>query len=82
MREKESKYETDSFMKVATDVIFTQIYEKAGINKFGEKEVAATVKDYRQIDKWPMDGKPVVTPIDPDMLSYEDKTIGRHSRGD
>ena len=69
MREKESKYETDSFMKVATDVIFTQISEKAGIKKFGEKAVVATVKEYRQIDKWPMDGKPVVTPINPDKLS-------------
>ena len=31
------------------------------------------VKEYRQIDKWTIEGKPVVTPIDPEMLYYEDK---------
>ena len=35
MREKESKDKTDSFMKVATDVIFKKLYAKAGIKKFG-----------------------------------------------
>ena len=44
MREQESKYETDSFMKVATNVMFTYMSEKAGIKKFGEKAMAAMVK--------------------------------------
>ena len=38
-------------MKVETDVMFTQMSEKSGIKKFGEKEVAATVKEYKQIEK-------------------------------
>ena len=29
------------------------------------------VKEYNQIDKGPTEYKPVVTPIDPDMLSYK-----------
>ena len=58
-------------MKVATDVMFTQISAKAGIKKFREKAVAAMVKEYRQIYKRPIEGKPVVTPIDPDTLSYK-----------
>ena len=32
------------------------------------------VKYYRYIDKGPMEGKPVTTPIDTEMLSYEDKS--------
>ena len=31
MMEQESKYEIDSFMKVATEVMFTQMSAKAGI---------------------------------------------------
>ena len=44
MREQYSKDEIDSFMKVATNVIFLQISEKLGIKKFGEKSVASMVK--------------------------------------
>ena len=44
MREQESKYETDSFMKVSTDVRFMKIYERSGIKKFGEKVVDSMVK--------------------------------------
>ena len=69
MRERESKDKIDSFMIVENDVIFTQISAYAGIKKFGKKEVAATVQEYRQIYKDTMEGKTVVTPIDPDMLS-------------
>ena len=46
---------------------------KSGINKFVVKAVAVILKDYRQIYKGPMEGKPVVTPIDPEMLSYKEK---------
>ena len=31
------------------------------------------VKEYRKIDKGAMEGKPVVTPIDPYKLFYKDK---------
>ena len=54
MREQESKDETDSFMKIATNVMFTKMYAKAGIKKFVEKAVAVMVKYYNQIYKGPM----------------------------
>ena len=66
MREKKSKYETASFMKLATYIMFTQM--------FGDKLVASMVKEYRKIEKVTMEGKPVITPIDQDMLSYKDKS--------
>ena len=53
--DKYSKYETDSFIKLATDVMFVQMSANADINKFGEKAVAAMVKEYRHIDKGPME---------------------------
>ena len=49
------------------------MYAKAGIKKFVEKEVADMVKEYRQIEKGPMEGKTVVTPIDHYTLSYKEK---------
>ena len=59
-------------MNVATDFMFTQMSAKAGIKKFGQKAVADMVKQYEHRGKETMEGKPVVTPIDPDTLSYED----------
>ena len=72
MREQQSKDYTESFMKVATDFMFTQMSAKTGIKKFGEKAVSAMVKQYKQIYKDPMEGKPGVTPIYPDMISYQE----------
>ena len=44
MREKESKYEIESLMKIATCVMFTKISAKIGIKKFVKKEVSAIGK--------------------------------------
>ena len=75
MREQGSKDETDSFMKLATDIMLTRISEKSGIKIFGEKAVAAMVKEYRYIDKGPMEGNQIFTPIDTETLSYDEKGI-------
>ena len=62
-------------MKIATHVMFAQMYTKAGIKKSGDKLVEATVKEYKNIDKVTIEGKTVFTPIDPYMLSYEDNKM-------
>ena len=41
-------------MKVATDVIFTQMSAKVAIKKFVEKSVVDMVKEYRHIYKGPV----------------------------
>ena len=55
-------------MQASADVMFTQIYEKEGIKIFGETEVAAMVKEFKQLDQGAIEGKPVVIPIDPKEL--------------
>ena len=45
MRNQASKDETEQFIKFATNVMFTQMYAKDGIKKFGEKVVAAMVNN-------------------------------------
>ena len=62
-------------MKIATNVMFTQISEKEGIKKFGEKAAADVVKEYRKIYKGLMEGNPVQKPIGPDKLFYKDKRM-------
>ena len=41
-------------MKMETNIVIMQMSAKEGTKKFGEKAVAAIVKYYRQIYKWPM----------------------------
>ena len=48
--------------KKALDVMFTQMSAKTGIKKHGEVAVAAMVKEFMQLDKGAMKGKPVVVP--------------------
>ena len=77
MRYQESKDETESLMKFATTVMFTQISANAGVKKFGEKAVAAMVKECRQIYKGKMEEKPVVNTIDPDTVYFYDQKTSR-----
>ena len=71
MRGQESKYETDSLIKIGTNVMFIQMSAKSDINNFLDEAVSAMVKEYKKIENGTMEGKPVVTPIDSDKLSYE-----------
>ncbi len=57
----------------ATGVLFTQMSAKKGIKKFGERAIAAMIKEFKQIHEWPMPGKPVVRPVDLRTLSLEQK---------
>jgi len=52
---------------------------KRGIKTFGERAVAAMIKEFKQIHEGPMPGKPVVRPVDPHTLSSEQKTSVRTS---
>jgi len=60
-------------MNRATGVLFTQMSAKKGIKKFGERAIAAMIKEFKQIHEGPMPGKPVVRPVDPHTLSLEQK---------
>ena len=57
-------------MNRATGVLFTQMSAKKGIKKFGERAVAAMIKEFKQIHEGPMPGKPVIRPV---ALSLEQK---------
>ena len=64
---------TQLLMKNMIHVILTQMSAYAGIKKHGEAAIAAIFKELKQLDSGPMKGKPVVTPMNPDLLTKEEK---------
>ena len=62
----------DTYYSIACDVMFTQMNAKKGIKLFGERAVAAMFKEYKQLDKGPMPGKPVFGPISYNSLSRKE----------
>ena len=54
--------------------MFTQMLGNCGINIFVEKYVVDIIKEFNQLDKGAMPGKLVVQPIDPTLLTEENKS--------
>jgi hypothetical protein len=53
---KVKEHDTISLMKIACDVIFTQMSVNAGIKKHGEAAVAAMIKKYTQLNEGAVPG--------------------------
>ena len=73
---KKSNYinKSKDLMNKAVGIILTQqMSAKKGIKKFGEKAVAAMIKEFSQLDQGAFPGKPVIDTIDADSLSREQK---------
>jgi len=64
---KEMEWSHDCF-QIATNVMFTQMSAKKGIKMFKERDVAAMLKEYTQLDDMN-----TVGPLDPDKLTPEQK---------
>ena len=65
----------DSYFDKAIGVMFTQMSAKEGIKQFGEKAIAAMVKELKQLNNGAMKGKPVVVPINPSKLTKFEKKM-------
>ena len=74
--QKKSRYMTgsDDLMQRAVGIIMAQqMSAKKGIKKFGERAIAAIMKEFAQLDQGAFPGKPVVEPADANLLSPADK---------
>ena len=60
---------THAYMQAAVNVVFTQIHENKGINMFGERAIAETIKELKKLDEELMPVKTVVIPLKPDELT-------------
>ncbi len=67
------KLTSRGYSKITNGVMFTQMNANKGIKMFGERAIAAMIKEFKQLDAGPMDRKPVVCPMDPKSLSLEQK---------
>ena len=61
------------YYSIACNVMFTQMSAKKGIKMFGERAIAALLKEYNQMDKCPMPRKPVFGAVDYHTLSVQEK---------
>ena len=59
--------------KVLQVVFAQQMSAKKGIKKYGKRAIAAILKEFTQLDKGAVPGKPVVEPVDATTLSYDVK---------
>ena len=67
-----------NYMDIAMKVVFTQMPAKKGTKKFGERAIAAMIKEYKQLKDGAVPGKPVIAPIDPD--TFDTRTEEASSR--
>ena len=52
---------------------YMQMYAKKGIKLFGEIDISAMIKEFKQLDEGDMPRKPVVIPLNPDKLTDEER---------
>ena len=69
--EKNNTFDVETSIKSSVNVMFTKIQATRGFKLFGERAVAAMIKELKQLEEGPMPGKKVVTAINPDTLSAE-----------
>ena len=67
------EHDEASYMKMACDVIFTQMTANAGIKKHEESVVAEMIKESTQLNEGAVPGKPVVIPTDANTLTDLEK---------
>ena len=76
MLKRRSNYITQNgdIMQKAIGIIFAQqMSAKKGIKKFGEKAIAALMKEFSQLDQGAFPGKPVIQPTYSEKLTTEER---------
>ena len=63
----------DQDFRLATEVMFHQMRAYEVIKTFGKEAIAALVKEIKQLDEGAVPGKPIVEPIDQEILTQEEK---------
>ena len=77
MRSKEEQNNVEPYkatlLKKAIHVLLTQMLANEGIKRFGQRAIAAMIKELKQLNYGAMDGKPVVEPIGPDSITAKER---------
>ena len=72
MKESEVRNNTNThaYMQAEVNVLFMHMNTKKGIKQFGERDIAATIKEFKQLYEGTIPGKTMVIPLNPDELTY------------
>ena len=70
---KKNTFYVETSIKAAVNVMVTHMQAIRGFKLFGERAVAAMIKELKKLEEGPMPGKKVVTEINNETLSAEDK---------
>ena len=70
---KKNTFDVETSIKDVVNVMFTQMQATRVFKLFGERSVAAMIKELEQLEEGPIPGEKVVTAINPDTLSAEEK---------
>ena len=70
---QQSENDRKAMIRKTIHVLLTQVSAVKGFKMFGERAVAAMVKELKQLNDGAMPGKPVVVPQDPDVLTEDEK---------
>ena len=54
---KKNTFDVETSIKAAVNVMFTQMQSKQGFKLFGERAVAAMIKELKQLEEGPMPGR-------------------------
>jgi hypothetical protein len=73
MQKKGQNANNSNMLKRAVGIMFQQMSAKKGIRTFGERAIAAMIKEFQQLDQGAVPGKPVVDPVDPTTISHDEK---------
>ena len=60
---------THAYMQTAVNVMFRKMYAKKIINMFGERYIAAMIKEFKTLYEGEMPRNPLVVPLNPDELT-------------
>ena len=71
---KKNTFDVETSIKASVNVMFTQMQATRGFKLFGERAVAAMIKELKELEEASMPGNKIVTAINPDTLSAEDKS--------
>lgn len=73
--------DASNLMRITNKIMFVQMPEKyteflqipahLGIQKFGDEAITAMLTEYIQLDQGVVEGKPVIEPIDPSIVTKE-----------
>ena len=72
---RKGQYDRHQFFRMTLGHLFlsSQMNARKGIKEFGQRAISTMIKEFQQLDQGAFPGKPVVMPVDANMIIWEEK---------